>query len=69
MFLFAATATAGNVELLLYNRDSPAGAAKAIVLFPVPSCLNITTIVFIDSVTPGIPLGNVIVALPVNVTL
>ena len=67
--LFAADDTAGNVALLLNNRVSPAGAANAIVRLPVASCLKITTIVLIASVPPGMPVGNVTVALPVNDTL
>jgi len=67
--LFAADDTAGKVALLLNSRVSPAGAAKAIVRLPVASCLKITTIVFIASVEPGIAVGNVTVALPVNDTL
>jgi hypothetical protein len=67
--LFAADDTAGNVALLLNSRVSPAGAANAIVRLPVASCLKITTIVLIASVLPGMPVGNVTVAFPVNDTL
>ena len=61
--------TAGIDALLLNTRASPTGAASANVLPPVPSCLNTRTIVLIESVLPGMPVGNVIVALPLRVYL